>query len=150
MRVINDVELISCVTHTIAVSFFFDIMAQLYHFCITCVNLFNSRNVSLKPLTEEIQELNMVFLMLAQRLINEDRYAAIAQMDIDDEQCDAIERLSISNIFTLSKHNQFLFSFNLSPDEIARAVTMGRGSSAMTNAAHLSMALLNKSAKKDG
>lgn len=103
----------------------------------------------MKPLTEEIQELNMVFLMLAQRLISEDRYAAIAQMDIDDEQCDAIERLSMSNIVTLSKHNQFLFSFNLSPDEIARAVTMGRGSSAMTNSAHLSMALLNKSAKKD-
>lgn len=98
----------------------------------------------MKSLLEEVQELNMTFLMLAQRLIAEDRFAAIARMNITDEQCKVLENLSASDIISLSKHNQFLFSFDLHGDEIERSLSTGRGSNPMTKSAHLSIALLNK------
>ncbi|CAB0151027.1 Flagellar transcriptional regulator FlhD [Pseudidiomarina piscicola] len=100
----------------------------------------------MKSLLEEVQELNMTFLMLAQRLIADDRFAAIAKMNITDEQCNVIEKLSASDIIALSKRNQFLFSFELSGDEVERSLSTGRGSNSMTKAAHLSIALLNKEA----
>ncbi|WP_163559538.1 flagellar transcriptional regulator FlhD [Halomonas sp. NO4] len=60
---------------------------------------------------DEIQDLNLAYLLLAQRLLNENRSAAMFRLKIDDDMADLIASLSAAQLTTLSRTNQLLCHF---------------------------------------
>lgn len=60
---------------------------------------------------DEIQDLNLAYLLLAQRLLNEDRSAAMFRLKIDDDMADLLVSLGASQLTTLSRTNQLLCHF---------------------------------------
>jgi len=60
---------------------------------------------------DEIQDLNLAYLLLAQRLLNEDRAAAMFRLKIDDDMAELILSLNATQLTTLSRTNQLLCHF---------------------------------------
>ena len=63
------------------------------------------------PHLEEIQELNLAYLLLAQRLLSEDRAAALFRLKIDDEMADLLLSLGVTQLTRLARSNQLLCHF---------------------------------------
>lgn len=62
-------------------------------------------------LTNEIYELNLAYLMLAQRLIHEDRATAMFRLKIDDETAELMSRLNARQLARLAGTSQLLCHF---------------------------------------
>lgn len=56
----------------------------------------------------ELQELNLSFLLLAQRAIAEDRAEAIFRLRIDEDMADLLGNMTIREMTWLSEQGQFL------------------------------------------
>lgn len=74
-------------------------------------------------LSEEIQELNLAYLLLAQRLIVADRDEAKFRLKIDDDTADLLEGLNARQLTRLSRTNQLLCHFGHAGAEQLRQVT---------------------------
>ncbi|SDN88232.1 flagellar transcriptional activator FlhD [Halomonas shengliensis] len=74
-------------------------------------------------LSEEIQELNLAYLLLAQRLIGADREEAMFRLKIDDATADLLEGLNARQLTRLSRTNQLLCHFGHAGAEQLRQVT---------------------------
>lgn len=59
-------------------------------------------------LLDDIQDLNLSYLLLVQRLLNEDRESAMFRLDLNADMADTIARLSIKQLTQLSRTNQLL------------------------------------------
>ncbi|GAA3539948.1 flagellar transcriptional regulator FlhD [Zobellella aerophila] len=57
---------------------------------------------------DEIQELNLSYLLLVQRLLSEDRAIAMFRLKIDEPMADLLSSLSIKEISQLSRMNQLV------------------------------------------
>ncbi|MDT8398936.1 MAG: flagellar transcriptional regulator FlhD [Pseudomonadales bacterium] len=57
----------------------------------------------------EIHELNLTYLLLAQRLLNEDRVTAMFRLKLNENMADLLVSLSAKQLSRLSRVNQFLF-----------------------------------------
>jgi flagellar transcriptional activator FlhD len=57
---------------------------------------------------EEIQELNLTYLLLAQRLIREDRQSALLRLKIDAGIADILDSLSAKQLAQLANTNQLI------------------------------------------
>lgn len=79
--------------------------------------------MQINNLVDEIHELNLAYLLLAQRLINEDRYAAKFRLKIDDEMADLIQELNARQLTRLSRVNQLLCHFGHDSAEHLRQLT---------------------------
>jgi flagellar transcriptional activator FlhD len=62
---------------------------------------------------EEIRELNLSYLMIAQQMIREDKAAAMVRLGVGSELADVLERLSIGQVAALATANQLLCRFRL-------------------------------------
>lgn len=71
---------------------------------------------------EEIQELNLAYLLLAQRLLNEDRCAAQFRLKINDEMADLLQSLGAAQLAQLARSNQLLCHFGYDEAEQLRQV----------------------------
>ncbi|MGR2737437.1 flagellar transcriptional regulator FlhD [Billgrantia sp. Q4P2] len=71
---------------------------------------------------DEIQELNLAYLLLAQRLLNDDRAAAMFRLKIDDETADLLVSLGASQLTRLARTNQLLCHFGFEGAEQLRQV----------------------------
>jgi flagellar transcriptional activator FlhD len=71
---------------------------------------------------DEIQELNLAYLLLAQRLLNEDRAAAMFRLKIDDETADLLHSLGAAQLTRLARTNQLLCHFGFEGAEQLRQV----------------------------
>lgn len=74
-------------------------------------------------LCEEIQELNLAYLLLAQRLLGVDRDEAMFRLKISDETADLIDGLNARQLTRLSRTNQLLCHFGLDSSEQLRQIT---------------------------
>ncbi|MEQ6887189.1 flagellar transcriptional regulator FlhD [Halomonas sp. CS7] len=72
---------------------------------------------------DEIHELNLTYLLLAQRLISEDRVAAKFRLKIDDEMADLLQELNARQLMKLSRVNQLLCHFGHDSAEQLRQLT---------------------------
>lgn len=61
----------------------------------------------------EIQELNLTYLLLAQRLLKEDRAAGLFRLKLSEDMADLIVSLSARQLTQLSRTSQLLCSFSL-------------------------------------
>ncbi|MDH4573327.1 MULTISPECIES: flagellar transcriptional regulator FlhD [Salinicola] len=59
-------------------------------------------------LLDDIQDLNLSYLLLVQRLLNEDRESAMFRLDLNADLADTIGQLSIKQLTQLSRTNQLL------------------------------------------
>lgn len=57
---------------------------------------------------DDIQDLNLSYLLLVQRLLNDDRESAMFRLNLDAELADTIAELSIKQLTQLSRTNQLL------------------------------------------
>lgn len=69
---------------------------------------------------KNIHDLNRSFLTVAKLLISSQREKALMLLKLTDEQCDAIDKLSYSEVDNMASTNALLFTFSLSPSEIER------------------------------
>lgn len=72
---------------------------------------------------DEIHEMNLAYLLLAQRLINEDRATARFRLKIDDEMADLLQELNARQLTRLSRVNQLLCHFGHDSAEQLRQLT---------------------------
>ncbi len=72
---------------------------------------------------DEIHELNLTYLLLAQRLLNEDRDSAKFRLKIDDEMADLLQELNARQLTRLSRVNQLLCHFGHDSAEQLRQLT---------------------------
>ncbi|GAA3905278.1 flagellar transcriptional regulator FlhD [Halomonas cibimaris] len=60
---------------------------------------------------DEIQEMNLAYLLLAQRLLGEDREAGMFRLKVDAETADLLLSLNARQLTQLSRSNQLLCHF---------------------------------------
>ncbi|RKR06062.1 flagellar transcriptional activator FlhD [Kushneria sinocarnis] len=71
-------------------------------------------------LLEDIRNVNLSYLLLVQRLINEDRALAMFRLKLSEQMADALGALPISELARLANTNQLLCHFSLTdPDMLA-------------------------------
>ncbi|MFP3342558.1 flagellar transcriptional regulator FlhD [Halomonas sp. SIMBA_159] len=61
---------------------------------------------------DEIQEINLAYLLLAQRLLSEDREAAMFRLKIDGELADLLVSLNAWQLTKLARSNQLVCRFS--------------------------------------
>ncbi|GEK74055.1 MULTISPECIES: flagellar transcriptional regulator FlhD [Halomonas] len=74
------------------------------------------------PHVAEIRELNLGYLLLAQRLLHHDRAEAMFRLKIDDEMADLLTSLSAQQLSRLASTNQLLCHFGGESAEQLRQV----------------------------
>ncbi len=62
-----------------------------------------------ESLMEEIQDLNLSYLLLAQRLLRKDRATAIFRLKLSEELADLLAGLSGKQLMQLARTNQLIF-----------------------------------------
>ena len=72
---------------------------------------------------DEIQEINLAYLLLAQRLLDEDREAAMFRLKIDSDVADLIVTLSARQLTKLARTSQLLCRFSQMSAERLRQLT---------------------------
>jgi flagellar transcriptional activator FlhD len=76
-----------------------------------------------ESLINEIQDLNLTYLLLAQRMIQNDRASAKFRLKIDDDMAELLSSLSAHQLAQLSRTNQLLCRFGYEDAKQLRSVT---------------------------
>ncbi|SOC18494.1 flagellar transcriptional activator FlhD [Alloalcanivorax xenomutans] len=71
----------------------------------------------------EIQDLNLTYLLLAQRLLQEDYATAVFRLKIDEPMAEVLLSLSARQLSRLARTNQFLFRLGLDDAGQLQALT---------------------------
>ena len=90
--------------------------------------------------SKEIADLNLTYMLLAQKLLREDRSAAMLRLGISQEMADLLVALSLAEVIKLAASNFVLCAFRLDELPIFRTVMQGVGQSHLQQA-HLSILL---------
>ncbi|RUR29173.1 flagellar transcriptional regulator FlhD [Vreelandella nanhaiensis] len=72
---------------------------------------------------DEIQEINLAYLLLAQRLLSEDREAALFRLKIDGDMADLLSTLSARQLTKLARTNQLICRFSQTSAQRLRQLT---------------------------
>jgi len=72
---------------------------------------------------DEIKEINLGYLLLAQQLVREDKVAAIYRLGISQEVADIVEGLSSSQLLRMSATNTLLCRFRFDDTLIAEMLS---------------------------
>lgn len=62
-------------------------------------------------LLEQIREANLNYLLIAQRLIQEDKITAMVRLGLDEDTVEIINNLSTQQLIKLAGHNSLICSF---------------------------------------
>ncbi|HKU00466.1 MAG TPA: flagellar transcriptional regulator FlhD [Paraburkholderia sp.] len=84
----------------------------------------------------EINEINLSYLLLAQRLLRDDRSAGMFRMGISDQLADVLTRLSAAQAARLAASSQLLCRFRFDEHAILSALAE-KGKAAQIHAAML-------------
>ncbi|AQU84598.1 MULTISPECIES: flagellar transcriptional regulator FlhD [unclassified Halomonas] len=71
---------------------------------------------------DEIEEINLAYLLLAQRLLNEDREAAMFRLKIDNELVDLLVSLNAWQLTRLARTNQLICRFSQASGQRLRQI----------------------------
>lgn len=71
----------------------------------------------------EIREVNLLYLLLVQRLLREDRAAVTARMEIPERLADVLAGLSFAQVARLAASNQLLCRFRFDVHSILSSLT---------------------------
>lgn len=88
---------------------------------------------------DEIRELNLAYLMLAQQMLREDRAAAIYRLGIGEEVADVLGALSSAQVLRMANSNMLICQFRFNDTMLVNLLSShGRE----RGAAHLHAAIL--------
>lgn len=84
---------------------------------------------------EEIIELNLAYLMLAQQMLRDDRETALFRLGIGDEVADLIESLSSTRLVKMATTQMLLPSFRFD-DSLVTGLLAGEGRDPASSSMH--------------
>jgi flagellar transcriptional activator FlhD len=90
--------------------------------------------------TKEISDLNLTYMLLAQKLLREDRAAAMVRLGISAEMADLLVGMAMADVVRIATSNFVLCAFRLDDLPIARTVMQDAKERALQQA-HLSILL---------
>lgn len=73
---------------------------------------------AMNDILSEIRDANLTYLMLAQRMIREDKASAIFRLGLSKEIVEIVEGLSTSQVLKLASANSMLFRFRFDDNAI--------------------------------
>lgn len=76
-----------------------------------------------KQLLDEIREINLSYLLLAQQLIREDKVAAMYRLGINQDVAEIIEKLTTSQLLKMASSNSLLCRFRFNDALIAELLS---------------------------
>lgn len=95
--------------------------------------------------TKEIADLNLTYMLLAQKLLREDKAAAMLRLGIGAEMADLLIGMSLAEVVKLATSNFVLCAFRLDDLPIARTVMQDARGRTLQQA-HLSIVLAAQNA----
>ncbi|WP_109480868.1 flagellar transcriptional regulator FlhD [Paraburkholderia sp. C35] len=98
---------------------------------------------------EQIREINLSYIMLAQRLLREDRAVGMFRMGLSAEVADILSRLSLAQIVKLASSEQLLCSFRFNDHALLSALTH-TSKHAEVSATHAAILLAGQPATQSG
>lgn len=72
---------------------------------------------------DEIEEINLAYLLLAQRLLSEDRETALFRLKIDNDVAELLSSLSARQLTKLARTNQLICRFSQPSAQWLRQIT---------------------------
>ena len=95
---------------------------------------------------KEIADLNLTYMLLAQKLLREDKAAAMLRLGISAEMADLLTGMSLSEVIKIATSNFVLCAFRLDELPIVRTVMQGDRQAALQQA-HISIVLAGAQAQ---
>ena len=95
--------------------------------------------------SKEIADLNLTYMLLAQKLLREDRAAAMLRLGIGAEMADLLAGMSMGEVVKLATSNFVLCAFRLDELPIARTVMQDARERTLQQA-HLAIVLAGQAA----
>jgi flagellar transcriptional activator FlhD len=90
--------------------------------------------------TKEIADLNLTYMLLAQKLLREDRSAAMLRLGVSPEMADLLIGMTLAEVIKISNSNFVLCAFRLDELPIVRSVMQGSRERTLQQA-HISIVL---------
>lgn len=90
--------------------------------------------------TREIADLNLTYMLLAQKLLRQDKAAAMLRLGISAEMADLLIGMSLSEVIKIATSNFVLCAFRLDELPIVKTVMQGDRQAALQQA-HISIVL---------
>jgi flagellar transcriptional activator FlhD len=98
----------------------------------------DGENVSVNSeIFREIGDINLAYMLLAQKLVKQDRGAAMFRLGIGEELADLLVSMSLAQIVKLAASNLLLCSFRL--DDNPMFAVVGQGKESALQQAHMSI-----------
>lgn len=82
--------------------------------------------MSMDSVLDEIQDINLTYLLLAQRMLKEDYATALFRLKLDEPMAEVIASLSAKQLGQLSRTNQLLFRLGFDSAEQVKKITHNR------------------------
>jgi flagellar transcriptional activator FlhD len=96
--------------------------------------------MSASDATKEIADLNLTYMLLAQKLLREDKAAAMLRLGISAEMADLLAGMSLAEVIKIATSNFVLCAFRLDELPIVKTVMQGERQAALQQA-HISIVL---------
>ena len=97
----------------------------------------------------EIKEVNLAYLLLAQRLLREDKAMGMFRMGISDQLADVIGNLSLAQTVKLAASNQLLCRFRFDDHAVLSSLA-DKGKSASLAQAHSAIVMASQPVESIG
>lgn len=97
----------------------------------------------------EIKEVNLSYLLLAQRLLREDKAMGMFRMGITDQLADVLGNLSLAQTVKLAASNQLLCRFRFDDHTVLSSLA-DKGKSASLSHAHSAILMASQPAESLG
>jgi flagellar transcriptional activator FlhD len=97
----------------------------------------------------EIKEVNLSYLLLAQRLLREDKAMGMFRMGINDELADVLANLSLAQTVKLAASNQMLCRFRFDDHAVLSSLA-DKGKANTVTQAHSAILMASQQAENIG
>ena len=98
-------------------------------------------------MTKEIADLNLTYMLLAQKLLREDKAAAMLRLGISNEMADLLIPMSLAETIRIAASNFVLCAFRLDELPIVKSVMQGDRQQSLQQA-HISIVLAGAQAAR--
>ncbi len=99
-------------------------------------------------ISKEIGEINLAYMLLAQKLVKQDRAEAMFRLGVGRELADLLANMSLSQIVKLAASNFLLCSFRL--DDRPMFAVVGEGKEPALQQAHMSILMAARQIQGQG
>jgi flagellar transcriptional activator FlhD len=110
------------------------------------LNGIKERTMKSEHLLEEIREANLSYLMLAQRMVREDRAQALYRLGLSEEIANVIERLTAGQILKIAASNMLICRFRFD-DQMVWDLLTSHGKERSVGGVHAAIPMSNQLAE---